>query len=79
VHSATCWSSAAQVLPGRFDLRLRWSPKPTALTAGDDAPAEPDAVSMVTAIRDQLGLTLRREEAPIEFVDIEQIARPTPD
>jgi uncharacterized protein (TIGR03435 family) len=66
-------------LQGRFDLHLRWTPQmdstvpdlglPPASGGLDSAPA-------ATALRDQLGLVLRREQAPIEYVVIDEVSRP---
>lgn len=55
-------------LAGNYALRLRYSTK-----APDDAPALP------TALREQLGLTLKPVDAPMDVVVIDHIERPDPD
>jgi uncharacterized protein (TIGR03435 family) len=61
-------------LPGRFDVHLEWSPD-SAAVVGNSEP--PDAPSIFTAIREQLGLKLDSGRAPVEIVVIDRIEKPT--
>jgi uncharacterized protein (TIGR03435 family) len=55
-------------LTGSYDFTLEWAP--------DDAPDSP-APSLVTALREQLGLRLEPQKAPVEILVIDSIARPS--
>ena len=58
-------------LPGSYDVALKWTP-----SLGTDAqPA--DAVSIFTAVQEQLGLKLDSGTAPLDVVVIDRIERPT--
>ena len=61
-------------LQGRFDWDMQWTPE--VLTAG--AAAAPP-VSLFTALREQLGLRLQAQRAPIDVLVIERAERPSPD
>jgi uncharacterized protein (TIGR03435 family) len=58
-------------LTGSFDVELKWTP-----TLGADA-APADAVSIFTAVQEQLGLRLENATAPLDVVVIDRIERPT--
>ena len=60
-------------LPGMFDYEVSFAPA--------SASAEPvqDRVSLFTALREQLGITLRPARAPVRVLVIESVSRPTPD
>jgi uncharacterized protein (TIGR03435 family) len=59
-------------LSGRFDFELRWRP--------DSAPEQaPDAPSLFTAIREQLGLRLESRRAPVPVLVVDAIHEPAPD
>jgi uncharacterized protein (TIGR03435 family) len=58
-------------LQGRYDFELRW-----AATLGGDAPPG-DAVSIFTAVQEQLGLKLDSAAAPLDVVVIDRIERPS--
>ena len=63
-------------LEGAFDAELRFTPEGTALAAtnrGDEA------LSIFTAVQEQLGLKLQSDRGPVPFVVIDSIQRPTPD
>ena len=72
-------------LSGRYDLSLQWSPEsgaaapgmPTAVAQGDAAAPDAAAVSIFTAIQDQLGLKLKAAKAPVETLVIVHIERPS--
>jgi uncharacterized protein (TIGR03435 family) len=59
-------------LTDSFDFSLEWAADSTWSDAGD-------AVSLFTAMREQLGLTLQASRAAIPVVVIDRIERPTPD
>jgi uncharacterized protein (TIGR03435 family) len=54
-------------LDGMFALTLEWSPK--------QASTGPEPI--IAALRDQLGLNLRVEIAPVDVVVIDHVERPT--
>jgi uncharacterized protein (TIGR03435 family) len=55
-------------LTGAYDFTLKWSPD-TAQDAG--------APSLVTAVREQLGLRLEQQKLPMQVLVIDRIERPT--
>ena len=57
-------------LSGPFDLDLHWSPE---LSTSDDA------ISIFTALKEQLGLKLERARVPTEMFVIDHVERPTRD
>ena len=61
-------------LMGKFDWDLQWSQ-----TALETTSAPASAVSLFTALREQLGLRLEPTRAPVEVLVIESAQRPTPD
>jgi uncharacterized protein (TIGR03435 family) len=71
-------------LPGKFDLDLEWAPDllpqaPAAISSSDPAMtirANPNAPSIFTAVREQLGLTLAPERGDVDVFVIERAARP---
>jgi uncharacterized protein (TIGR03435 family) len=71
----------------RFDFELTWTPESVA-TAGPSAANAPppqgggvasDPPSLITALREQLGLRLESATAPTSVLVIDSITRPTPD
>jgi uncharacterized protein (TIGR03435 family) len=60
-------------LTGTFDWELQWTadpfPRPGAL----------DALTLFTALQEQLGLRLDSARGPIEALVIDSVERPTPD
>ena len=70
-------------LEGVYDWTLQWTPAFNAAPAGGVAPvASPDAetgVSLFTALREQLGLKLDAQRAPIDVLVIDRAELPTPD
>jgi uncharacterized protein (TIGR03435 family) len=57
-------------LEGRYDVdSLDWTP---------DA-ADPNGVSLFTAVKEQLGLTLEPSKGPVKMVVIDHVEKPTPD
>jgi uncharacterized protein (TIGR03435 family) len=57
-------------LGGVYDVELRHS--------GPDPPATADAVSIFTAVQEQLGLRLENGTAPLDVVVVDSVSRPTP-
>ena len=57
-------------LEGTYDASLLWSPA--------QITADPDQVSIFTAIQDQLGLSLVSQRAPIDTLVIDSISQPSP-
>jgi uncharacterized protein (TIGR03435 family) len=70
-------------LEGVYDWTLQWTPVFNAASTGGAAPvANPDAateVSLFTALREQLGLKLDAQRAPIDVLVIDRAELPTPD
>jgi uncharacterized protein (TIGR03435 family) len=60
-------------LKGNYDFDLTFTP-PDPLT---DPATSPDAPSIFTAVQEQLGLRLEPQRAPIEFLVIEHVERPS--
>jgi uncharacterized protein (TIGR03435 family) len=60
-------------LAGRYDVELRW-------TADSAVGSDPDAPpALVTALRDQLGLRLQSDTAPMDHLVIDSVEHPEPD
>ena len=59
-------------LSGTWDVVLDWTPVDT---SGDDPKAT--GPSLITAVQEQLGLKLETQRAPIEYLMIDQVERPT--
>jgi uncharacterized protein (TIGR03435 family) len=59
-------------IKGTFDVRLRWTDD-LAPTDNPDAPP-----SIYTALRETLGLDLKRGRGPVDVLVIEHIERPRP-
>jgi uncharacterized protein (TIGR03435 family) len=61
-------------LTGNFDITVRWTDaQPNVATANNDA------VSVFTALQEQLGLKLEPSRGPVDVVVIDSAQRPTPD
>jgi uncharacterized protein (TIGR03435 family) len=69
-------------LTGAFQLELTFTPEPIA-NAGNPPQGppvvDPNLPSLVTALREQLGLRLESARAPVEVLVIDSVDRPTPD
>ncbi len=75
-------------LTGQYDLRIEWTPdeNQTAMLAAEGVPETtndtppPDAFgpSLVTALQEQLGLSLESQRGAIKLLVLERIQRPTP-
>ncbi len=66
-------------LTGEFDVRLRWRPDAGMTQSQNPGNAEDSAVSLFTAIQEQLGLRLESARGPVEFLVIDSVERLTPD
>jgi uncharacterized protein (TIGR03435 family) len=68
-------------LNGTYDIRLEFSSDqiPLPMPAGDTPPAPArEGLSLFTAVREQLGLTLESERGPVDVIVIESAQLPTP-
>ena len=63
-------------LEGAFDAELRFTPEGTALAATNRSD---EALSIFTAVQEQLGLKLQSDRGPVPFVVIDSVQRPSPD
>lgn len=59
----------------QFDIELTWAPNLSANTA----PMADNSPSLLTALREQLGLKLVRRNAPLDNLIIERLHKPTSD
>jgi uncharacterized protein (TIGR03435 family) len=66
-------------LTGEFDVRLRWRPEAGMIQAQNAGNADDSAVSLFTAVQEQLGLRLESARGPVEFLVIDAVERPAPD
>jgi uncharacterized protein (TIGR03435 family) len=68
-------------LTGSWDFDLTFEPMPVRRPgAAAELPApDPDAPSIFTALREQLGLTLETTRGPVDVLVIDRIEHPTPD
>jgi uncharacterized protein (TIGR03435 family) len=70
-------------LAGDFEFTLRWTPDlvPQGMAlkakAMGLAPIDPDGPSLMTAIREQLGLDLNAQKGVVEFLVVDRAERPT--
>ena len=58
-------------LTGKFNVKMRWSSNPR--------DSGPEDVSLLTALREQLGLKLEPTTAPVEVIVVEKVRLPSPD
>lgn len=65
-------------LTGKFDFSLEWAREPKA-PAGSDAPAPsvPEGPTIVTALRDDLGLKLEPGKASLPVLVVDKVERPS--
>ena len=62
-------------LDGRYDIELKWTPEQPGQGPGgpDERPAsDPNAVSIFTAVQEQLGLKLEATRAPVDVLVIDR-------
>jgi uncharacterized protein (TIGR03435 family) len=68
-------------LSGRFDIRLQWMPDVRAVGAADVADVAAntaDLPTVLTALREQLGLELTSDRGAVEFLVIDSAEKPSP-
>ncbi|HLY39929.1 MAG TPA: TIGR03435 family protein [Terracidiphilus sp.] len=68
-------------LQGRFDFALKWTPDPelgALRSAPDNGLDDSSALSLLTAMREQLGLKLEMTKAPVDVIVIDSAEWPTP-
>ena len=69
-------------LKGKFDFTLKWTPDPAVGVAlpGSDSGVKPDssAMSLLTALGEQLGLKLESSKEPVDLVVIDSAQLPSP-
>ena len=71
-------------LTGAYAISLHWTPERFRLTGVGVAPSngesgiDPNGPSIMTALREQLGLRLEKTTSAIEHVTIERAERPSP-
>jgi uncharacterized protein (TIGR03435 family) len=61
-------------LKGNYDFHLTFAPSDR---VADPATAPPDAPSIFTAVQEQLGLKLEPRRAPVDFLVIEHVEKPS--
>jgi uncharacterized protein (TIGR03435 family) len=67
-------------LTARYNFELKYGPEmtPGGVAVGPDAPpSDPNAPSIFTAVREQLGLRLDPSRGPVEVLVIEHVERPS--
>lgn len=66
-------------LDGRYDIELKWTPEAPAQGRGSNEPPAPDpnAVSIFTALQEQLGLRLNSTRETVDVLVIDTLERPT--
>jgi uncharacterized protein (TIGR03435 family) len=65
-------------LDGQYDFKLQWDPTdPVSTATPDDTSNSLAGLSIVTALREQLGLRLVAKKGPVQVFVIEQIERPS--
>ena len=65
-------------LSDTYEFQLDWAPETLPSTNATPAsPANPDAVSIFTAVREQLGLRLEPEKQRVDVLVVDRVERPT--
>ncbi|HEY1306340.1 MAG TPA: TIGR03435 family protein [Vicinamibacterales bacterium] len=64
-------------LAGTYDFQIDWAPEVPVPSDGAPAPVDPDAVSVFTAAREQLGLRLDSEKQQVDVLIVDRAERPT--
>jgi uncharacterized protein (TIGR03435 family) len=64
-------------LDGAFDLKLEWTPESARALKPGEAGIADTALSIFTAIQEQLGLRLRAQKAPVEMLVIDHAEKPS--
>lgn len=63
-------------LAGTYEFQIDWAPETTASTGTAPAP-DPNAVSIFTAVREQLGLRLDSEKQQVDVLVVDRADRPS--
>lgn len=68
-------------LTGKYDFSVQWTPPPGPFRLGDagEPPADPDGISVFTALEEQLGLQLRAARGSVEILVIDHAQKPSVD
>jgi uncharacterized protein (TIGR03435 family) len=66
-------------LTGMFDVELDYLTESAGAPGAPTVTEPPEGVSLRDALKQQLGLELRPDRGPVEYLAIDSIARPTPD
>jgi uncharacterized protein (TIGR03435 family) len=66
-------------LQGTFDLDLQFTPDRIDRRGAEAPAADPNGVSVFTAVREQLGLKLESTKAPVDVLVIDRAEKPEPD
>jgi uncharacterized protein (TIGR03435 family) len=65
-------------LSGRFDFTLQWTPEPSSpAQSGADAPLDSPGTTFLEALKDQLGMKLKSTRAPVDFLVVDHVERPS--
>jgi uncharacterized protein (TIGR03435 family) len=64
---------------GRYDLTLKWTPdeRVSSVPIGSDAAALDSGPSLLTALREQVGLKLDAQKGPVAVLVIDHVERPS--
>ena len=65
-------------LHGTYDLKMTWTPDETALSPadGNEKPGAPEpSLTLVTALKDQLGLRLRSQKMPVQMLVVDHVEK----
>jgi len=64
-------------LSGTYEFQIEWAPDAAAPSTGTAPPPDPNAVSIFTAVREQLGLRLESEKQQVDVLIVDRADRPT--
>jgi uncharacterized protein (TIGR03435 family) len=65
-------------LAERYDIDLKWTPDQPSRPGATPQVADPDAVSIFTAVQEQLGLRLESTRDKVDVLVIDSLEQPTP-
>ena len=64
-------------LSGTYEFQIDWAPDVAASSAGTAPAPDPNAVSIFTAVREQLGLRLEPEKQQVDVLIVDRADPPT--
>jgi uncharacterized protein (TIGR03435 family) len=65
-------------LPGNYDFFIKWSPASTSVAASEAGAApDPEVPTFIEALHEQLGMKIVPTRAPLQFLIIDHIERPS--